>query len=321
MNNILNFVYCFDENYNKQASTSINTLVSKLENPYNIFIIHNNLSNFDKSTLINKENGSVYFYQFNNSNYDFPNIENVHVSEATYYRIFIEDYIDIEIDYLIYLDADIICINNPENYFQSKIKFMNESKIPLAANTESYRNVAIEQSFQNLDLKSNKYFNAGVLIVDFKYWKQNNVSSKLLKIMDTHKNNIVFWDQDILNIHYDGNFLELTDFVNFYLPISKFQLFSESFIKKNVIFIHYKGKPKPWNVRFASNKSSEYYHSEFRKYNNETYHLVVDNLIFDSYYFLKQLFTLNFLKTQYSLGYIFTFIKSIVDKVLKINGK
>jgi lipopolysaccharide biosynthesis glycosyltransferase len=320
MNNILNFVYCFDENYNKQAITSINTLVTKLENPYNIFIIHSNLSNFDKSALLNKENGSVYLKEFNNSNYDFPNIKNGHVSEATYYRIFIEEYIDIEIDYFIYLDADIICLNNPENYFQSKIEFMNDSKIPLAANTESYRNVDLEKYFKNLDLKSNRYFNAGVLIVDFKYWKQNDVFSKLLKIMDTHRDNIVFWDQDILNIHYDGNFLELTDFVNFYLPISKFQLFSESFIRKNVIFMHYKGKPKPWNVRYSLNKSSEYYHSEFRKYNKETYHLVLNNLTFDSYYFLKQLVTLNFLKTQYSFEYVSTFIKSIASKVLKING-
>ena len=44
------------------------------------------------------------------------------MSEATYFRIFVEEYIDIDIDYFIYLDADIICINNPENYFHSKIK-------------------------------------------------------------------------------------------------------------------------------------------------------------------------------------------------------
>ena len=236
MKNILNFVYCFDQNYNKQAVTSINSLVTKLENPYNLFIIHNNISSFDKSAINNKANGEIHFYEFKNSNYSFPNIENGHVSEATYFRIFVEEYIDIDIDYFIYLDADIICINNPENYFHSKIKSMIDKKIPLAANTETYRNPVDEQYFKNLDLKNDKYFNAGVLIVDFKYWKQNDVSSELLKIMNDYKNNILFWDQDVLNIHYDGNFLELTDFVNFYLPISRFQLFSKSFIKKNVIF-------------------------------------------------------------------------------------
>ena len=110
-----------------------------------------------------------------------------------------------------------------------------------------------------------------MLIVDFKYWKQNDVSSELLKIMNDYKNNILFWDQDVLNIQYDGNFLELTDFVNFYLPISRFQLFSKSFIK-NVIFMHLHGKPKPWNVKYALNKSSEYYQSEFRKFNKNKYH-------------------------------------------------
>lgn len=315
MNNILNFVYCFDQNYNKQAVTSINSLITKLENPYNLFIIHNNISSFDKSAINNKANGEIHFYEFKNSNYSFPNIENGHVSEATYFRIFVEEYIDIDIDYFIYLDADIICINNPENYFHSKIKSMNDKKIPLAANTETYRNPVDEQYFKNLDLKNDKYFNAGVLIVDFKYWKQNNVSSELLKIMNDYKNIISFWDQDVLNIHYDGNFLELTDFVNFYLPISKFQLFSKSFIDKNVIFMHFKGKPKPWNVKYALNKSSEYYQSEFRKFNKNKYHLVTDKPIVDIYYFFRELVSLNFLKAQFSLSFISSFLKSIISKV------
>ena len=315
MKNILNFVYCFDQNYNKQAVTSINSLVTKLENPYNLFIIHNNISSFDKSAINNKANGEIHFYEFKNSNYSFPNIENGHVSEATYFRIFVEEYIDIDIDYFIYLDADIICINNPENYFHSKIKSMIDKKIPLAANTETYRNPVDEQYFKNLDLKNDKYFNAGVLIVDFKYWKQNDVSSELLKIMNDYKNNILFWDQDVLNIHYDGNFLELTDFVNFYLPISRFQLFSKSFIKKNVIFMHFKGKPKPWNVKYALNKSSEYYQSEFRKFNKNKYHLVSNDPIVDIYNFFKQLLSLKFLKAQYSIGFVSSFLKSIMNKV------
>ena len=59
--------------------------------------------------------------------------------------------------------------------------------------------------------------------------------------MNDYKNIISFWDQDVLNIHYDGNFLELTDFVNFYLPISKFQLFQNRLLKK-CYFMHFKGK-------------------------------------------------------------------------------
>ena len=38
---------------------------------------------------------------------------NAHVSEATYYRLFIEDYLPSEIDNFLYLDADIICCNDP----------------------------------------------------------------------------------------------------------------------------------------------------------------------------------------------------------------
>ena len=33
--------------------------------------------------------------------------------QATYYRLFIEDYLPSEIDNFLYLDADIICCNDP----------------------------------------------------------------------------------------------------------------------------------------------------------------------------------------------------------------
>ena len=33
-----------------------------------------------------------------------------HVSDATYYRIFITDFIDSELNKILYLDADVICI-------------------------------------------------------------------------------------------------------------------------------------------------------------------------------------------------------------------
>ena len=71
MKNILNFVYCFDQNYNKQAVTSINSLVTKLENPNNLFIIHNNISSFDKSAINNKACWDIHFYEFKNSNLAF----------------------------------------------------------------------------------------------------------------------------------------------------------------------------------------------------------------------------------------------------------
>ena len=44
----MNFLYCFDENYNIQASISIHSLLEHLETKVNIHIIHKNPHSFNK---------------------------------------------------------------------------------------------------------------------------------------------------------------------------------------------------------------------------------------------------------------------------------
>ena len=37
---MLNILYCFDENYNKQAGSSISSLADNVDEKINIFIVH-----------------------------------------------------------------------------------------------------------------------------------------------------------------------------------------------------------------------------------------------------------------------------------------
>ena len=43
---------------------------------------------------------------------DLYNMEGAHVTEATFYRIFLERHLSFD-DYVTYLDCDVICIKNP----------------------------------------------------------------------------------------------------------------------------------------------------------------------------------------------------------------
>ena len=44
------------------------------------------------------------------------------------------------------------------------------------------------------------YFNAGVMIVDIKYWQDTNLQEKFIENMKKLDQNIVQWDQDVLNL-------------------------------------------------------------------------------------------------------------------------
>ena len=50
-----------------------------------------------------------------------------HVSEATYYRLFCSDYLPDDIETILYIDADIICISNPINLIKNNIQALLSS--------------------------------------------------------------------------------------------------------------------------------------------------------------------------------------------------
>ena len=90
---MLNFIYCFDENYNLQALTSINSLLMKTSEKLNIYIIHENPESFDMG-IINKENiNSLNIFKIILDDVDFPNLSGTHVSKATYYRFYLSKFI------------------------------------------------------------------------------------------------------------------------------------------------------------------------------------------------------------------------------------
>ena len=127
-----NFVFAVDENYNHQLFYSIYSLLDNIDSKINLYIIHKNPMTFSNfHNLLKKEfdNFNLYIYKFEYSSFYFPEVENRHVSEATYYRLFIDKIIPEEVDQYIYMDADIICVNNPEHYINEVFEDMSKKKI------------------------------------------------------------------------------------------------------------------------------------------------------------------------------------------------
>ena len=109
----INFLYCFDTNYNTQAFTSMISLLNNTSRKINIYVIHNE-DNFKSKVPIQilKHKNLVLFesYKFKDYKYDFPNIKNVHISVATYFRLFIKNYLPKKEKFFVFLDPDVVCI-------------------------------------------------------------------------------------------------------------------------------------------------------------------------------------------------------------------
>jgi len=87
MKETLTFVYCFDENYYNQGFSSIISLLDTSSEKINIVIIYNLDSKKIKIPQVinnHKSLKKIEIFQFLDNNYNFPNLNNNHISAATY---------------------------------------------------------------------------------------------------------------------------------------------------------------------------------------------------------------------------------------------
>ena len=267
---MLNLLYCFDENYNKQTYISIYSILRQLEDnqKISVYIIHKNPTSFDRyieklEQFNNLENITIYKFT---DTVNFPFLDKAHVSEATYYRLMIEKYIPDGIDSLIYLDSDVIALNNPYYICESVITNLTTSRYTVAVSTEMF-NSNENIHFQNIDLTSYKYFNAGVMFIDYTKWKEGKLMTTFLNKVDKYKEVIKLWDQDILNNHFNGEYYEISSLLNFRLNTNN----NLEYLKNTVIFYHFSGDHKPWQLKGSLDDTAKIFFEIYSELESNNY--------------------------------------------------
>jgi lipopolysaccharide biosynthesis glycosyltransferase len=310
---MINYLFCLDENYNNQFLTTLKSINDNSKIKFNVYVIHEKPEklevNFEKykDKYLNIE--KIKFFQFKDKNLDFPNLKNNHISKATYFRFFIEDYIPKDIETLVYLDCDIVCINNPEGILNSISARIHDEKFTIGVATEYIKNEHTKEVFDRLQLKSQSYFNAGVMVINYQRWIDQKLKNKLLNLMDQIYDKIDFWDQDVLNKNFDGNYLEISNYLNFSL-VSEFKDNLEG-INRKVMLIHYSGSSKPWTIRGVRLKSSQYFQDFYYKFSNVPYLITTNYKKGAMYDLIKFIFTMKLFSIKNPWQFILISLKTI----------
>ena len=89
----INILLCYDSNYNIQGQVTIYFL-ENTNNKINFHIIHedpDNYKNISPKIIKHKNLESLNFYKFRKrKEVTFPNFDESHMTEATYYRLFLQ---------------------------------------------------------------------------------------------------------------------------------------------------------------------------------------------------------------------------------------
>lgn len=155
-----------------------------------------------------------------------------HINYTTYMRYYISDLI--EEDYLIYMDSDIIVTDNIDYLFNLSL--------------DGYGLAGVSYNIPTMKGK----FNAGMIVINNKYWRENNMTHNLLEITSELKDTLVNGDEHVLNKVFENKWLNLSREYN-YLIGHDGTHFNEQFEREELKgclpkIVHYLTYDKPWNM-------------------------------------------------------------------------
>ncbi|WP_052282739.1 glycosyltransferase family 8 protein [Kluyvera genomosp. 1] len=170
-------------------------------------------------------------------------------SYATYFRIYSFEYLSSSISTLLYLDADVICKGSLRKITDIKFEGEFAAVIPDSPLTQESCSKRL-----NLPEINGYYFNAGVMYVNLKKWKESDLKPYLLTLLkgESKYGALKYLDQDALNISFEMNNIYLSNDYNKIYTL-KNELSDRSHrgyqkvINDDTALIHYTGITKPWH--------------------------------------------------------------------------
>lgn len=226
-----NIAYSVDNNFIKYAIISIISIIKNDKKKYHFHIFYSNISddNLNKIKELELEGCALTLYKININIFKNMQVkENLPIS--MYFRLIIPQVLHPFVDKVLYLDADIICINELNDIFSYNLK----NKIAGVIN-----HAYIDPYVSSLSLNHTEYyFNSGVMLINTEEWKSNKILEKFL--IKINESNYKYPDQDVLNILLENRILYLD---------GKYNRFIENVRRNdNTTLIHYTGTPKPWKA-------------------------------------------------------------------------
>ena len=279
---INNIVYCTNSKHIHFLGASIySLLINNIHIEFNINIIYSKLSSNDilyLKNILNQFDSKIFFNKIDEQMFsDFP-ITNKIYSKETYYRLLIPEII--KTDFVLYLDVDTLILNNLSKLLSTNI----DNHCLAAVNDFGFHN--------HLDFiipdKSNYYFNTGVMLLNLKIWRSENLSYKIYNFIKTYPSIIKYVDQCSINAIIPYNYLKLDAIYNFQLGSLKNKIINN--LSKNYIIHFTTSKNLIYFMDFNSVAQKHFFNylknTKYPKFNQ----LYLKHFWYKSFLFLPKMF-------------------------------
>ena len=271
-------IFAIDNNYVKQLATAIVSILKNSSREIEFNILTSGISENNKE-ILSRLSGKINFIEVNQVMADFDlekymsrrkNYE--YISIETYFRFFIPELFP-QYEKVLYLDADILVLDDLSKLFDEDISDYYAGVVQdiwivehLQRKTKVFNGVTFEEYFtKKLNKTTSIYFNAGVLLLNLKKKRDDNVVAKLWKFT-RESSPLHFQDQDVLNSVLENSVKYVDLRWNILKEIDYLQSVIEDRSLKDAIaqslespgIVHFVGPNKPWQFTYTHDYSYKY---------------------------------------------------------------
>jgi len=220
----------------------------KTDEHINFYIIEDNISAESKSQLekiVNPERLSIKWVKSREivpHNVFFP-VDSSSFPISIFFRLFAPYIIDDTLEKLIYLDVDIIVQDDISTLWNIPLNEHTIGAVQDYSKTVDCEWAGIP-NYAELGLTPDtKYFNSGVLLINPKKWREEDITNKVIAILIKYKKYVRMADQYGLNVVFANKWLELDAKWNWFALYKDEAPSLIHFVEIKPIFLNYKFNP------------------------------------------------------------------------------
>lgn len=254
MSNTINILCATDDRYVPWCGIMLTSLLEN--NPYEVGTI------FIMTTGLERDNLSAFEWLSThygvpvkivpvsqNDMTDFSVRDDCPITIATWLRLLAPRVLPQDVERILYLDCDIIVNGSLKELCEMDMDGYAVGVVP----DESCHN---DEYYHRLEIpRDSTYFNAGVLLMNLKYWRENDVLNRCLEFIRASSEKLYLYDQDVLNkvLCEEKKWMSFTyNLQNGFLwswqlgfyPKPMQQAIQDAM--NDPVIIHYSGPAKPW---------------------------------------------------------------------------
>ncbi len=264
---MLNILVTLNSNYIKPLKVMLKSMFMNNPNEdFCIYLIHSSIKE-EELADINQfivGNGQK-FLAITIQNEYFRNAPVVmHYTKEMYYRLLACKFLPANLDKILYLDPDIIVINEIRKLYDHEL-----SDYLYAA---SFHNRVPIKEINKIRLRAHEmeeYFNSGVLLMNLCLQREKISEKDIYEFVAKNKSRLIMPDQDVLNSLYAKEIKKLDEIkYNYdtryykYIKILSKGSVDMNYIINNTVILHFCGKKKPWHKNYNGEFHSLYKHYE-----------------------------------------------------------